>query len=242
MGFSRGAFTARSVAGMIGQLGLLTREGVEHFYPIFKDMQNWQNDDYDDPFPTVPFRDKPKGPDADDEYRQRLEKLGFTRVTQAGGDLIKVKAVCVWDTVGSLGVPKIAWLEKLGIRPNNDEQVSPPLRAPLYPAWFRMKQRTLESADLLSAHSSGTTRPSRTASNMLSRPSRWTRPGRLSAQLSGNVARQTRRTCGRSGSRAITAIAAAAGTTRASPTAHWPVRLFRGEISLRSADMRVMQG
>jgi uncharacterized protein (DUF2235 family) len=121
VGFSRGAFTARSVAGMIANLGLLTREGVEHFYPIFKDMQNWENEDYVDPFPGVPFRNKPKGRNAEVEYRSRLESMGYTRVYQGNNDLIKVKGVCVWDTVGSLGIPKIAWLEKLGVRPNNDE-------------------------------------------------------------------------------------------------------------------------
>ncbi|KAH7328448.1 hypothetical protein B0I35DRAFT_486469 [Stachybotrys elegans] len=106
VGFSRGAFTVRTVAGMIGDLGLLTREGLEHFYAIFRDLQHWQDDDYKDPFPNVPFPDKPKGPNAADEYRARLEKLGYTRVTQKSGELIKIKAVCVWDTVGSLGVPR----------------------------------------------------------------------------------------------------------------------------------------
>ncbi|KAI9166767.1 hypothetical protein HJFPF1_02881 [Paramyrothecium foliicola] len=115
VGFSRGAFTVRSVAGMVGNLGLLTREGVEHFYPIFKDMQNWENEDYDDPFPNVPFPDKPKGPHAADEYRARLEKLGYTRVVQETGELIKIKAVCVWDTVGSLGIPRIAWLDRIAV-------------------------------------------------------------------------------------------------------------------------------
>lgn len=121
VGFSRGAFTARSVAGMVGKLGLLTREGIEHFYPIFKDMQNWENYDYEDPFPDVPFRNKPKGATADVEYRTRLEKMGLTRVYQNTNQLITIKAVGVWDTVGSLGIPKIPWLEKLGIRPSNDE-------------------------------------------------------------------------------------------------------------------------
>ncbi|PHH84150.1 hypothetical protein CDD83_2401 [Cordyceps sp. RAO-2017] len=121
VGFSRGAFTARSVAGLLANLGLLTREGVEHFYPIFKDMQNWINDDYRDPFPDVPFSDKPTGPDAAAEYRARLERIKYTRVRQRNGHLITVKAVCVWDTVGSLGIPRITWLEKLGIYPDNDE-------------------------------------------------------------------------------------------------------------------------
>ena len=109
------------MAGIISNLGLLTREGVEQFYPIFKDMQNWMNDDYVDPFPDQPFANKPKGSHAADEYRARLHKMGYTRVWQESGRLIKVKAVCVWDTVGSLGVPRIPWLEKLGVRPSNEE-------------------------------------------------------------------------------------------------------------------------
>lgn len=84
-------------------------------------MQNWMNDDYDDPFPTVPFPAKPKGPEAADEYRSRLEKLGFTRVKQVSGELIRIKAVCVWDTVGSLGIPKVGWLDRMGIRADNEE-------------------------------------------------------------------------------------------------------------------------
>ncbi|EEU46562.1 uncharacterized protein NECHADRAFT_38858 [Fusarium vanettenii 77-13-4] len=108
VGYSRGAFTVRSVAGMVGALGLLTREGVEHFYPIFKDMQHWMDDDYEDPFPNIPFPNKPKGKDAATVYRAQLEKLGYTRVRHDNGqgDLIKIKAVCVWDTVGSLGIPR----------------------------------------------------------------------------------------------------------------------------------------
>ncbi|KAI5465661.1 hypothetical protein BGZ63DRAFT_348553 [Mariannaea sp. PMI_226] len=108
IGFSRGAFTARSVAGMVAELGLLTRDGIEHFYPIFEDMEHWNNPDYDDPFPNDPFPNKPKGPNAAAEYRSRLEKMGYTRVRQndGAGDLIKIKAVAVWDTVGSLGIPR----------------------------------------------------------------------------------------------------------------------------------------
>lgn len=41
LGFSRGAFTARSIAGMIANIGLLTREGMDCFFPIFKDNQNF---------------------------------------------------------------------------------------------------------------------------------------------------------------------------------------------------------
>lgn len=40
VGFSRGAFTARAVADMIASLGLLTHEGLDHFYAIFTDYQD----------------------------------------------------------------------------------------------------------------------------------------------------------------------------------------------------------
>ncbi len=40
VGFSRGAFTARSVADMIATLGLLTPDGLDHFYQIFDDYQH----------------------------------------------------------------------------------------------------------------------------------------------------------------------------------------------------------
>ncbi|KAI1212875.1 uncharacterized protein F4807DRAFT_303343 [Annulohypoxylon truncatum] len=126
VGFSRGAFTARSIGGMISDLGLLTREGMEFFYPIFKDMQNWMNPDYKDQFPQIPFPDKPKGPHAGDEYRKRLVEKGYTRLHQekGEGDLIKVKAIGVWDTVGALGIPQgkpREILARLGIKMRNHE-------------------------------------------------------------------------------------------------------------------------
>ena len=72
IGFSRGAFTARSVAGMIGDIGLLTRLGMEFFYPIFKDMENWRTPSYRDPFPGLPFDNKPQGDNAEEGYREML--------------------------------------------------------------------------------------------------------------------------------------------------------------------------
>jgi Uncharacterized alpha/beta hydrolase domain (DUF2235) len=40
IGFSRGAFTARSIAGFISSVGLLTNPGLEHFYRVFKDYEH----------------------------------------------------------------------------------------------------------------------------------------------------------------------------------------------------------
>lgn len=77
--------------------------------------------DHQDQFPNDPFPDKPKGLNAAEEYRSRLEKMGYTRTKQKNGEKIKIKAVCVWDTVGSLGVPRVAWLDKIGLRATNNE-------------------------------------------------------------------------------------------------------------------------
>ena len=57
---------------MIGDLGLLTREGMEFFYPIFKDMENWRTPGYKDPFPGIPFKVKPQGENAAETYRNKL--------------------------------------------------------------------------------------------------------------------------------------------------------------------------
>jgi uncharacterized protein (DUF2235 family) len=72
IGFSRGAFTARSVAGLISSIGLLTREGLDMFHPIFTDAKNWHRKNYKDPFPNVPFPNKPRGAEFDQIYARNL--------------------------------------------------------------------------------------------------------------------------------------------------------------------------
>ena len=91
---------------MIRNIGLLTRAGMEYFYPIFKDQENFRNKSYNDIFPDIPFTEKPHGADAAQEYKRRLEDGALTRVYDPDGTKIGVQAVAVWDTVGSLGIPK----------------------------------------------------------------------------------------------------------------------------------------
>ena len=42
VGFSRGAFTARAIASIVSDVGLLTSKGMENFWGIFND---WMNQD-----------------------------------------------------------------------------------------------------------------------------------------------------------------------------------------------------
>jgi uncharacterized protein (DUF2235 family) len=92
LGFSRGAWTARSVAGMIGALGLLTRQGLPMFPEIYLDFINRLDPSYVPRWPDVPFPNKP--PFEDPTYVAELERRGLTRLN------VPIKAVGVWDTVG----------------------------------------------------------------------------------------------------------------------------------------------
>lgn len=92
VGFSRGAWTARSVAGMIGALGLLTREGLPMFPEIYLDFERRSDPDYVPRWPDVPFPDKP--PFEDPAYVAELQRRRLTRTN------IPIKAVGVWETVG----------------------------------------------------------------------------------------------------------------------------------------------
>lgn len=95
---------------------------MDVFYPIFKDAENSTNPHYKDQFPTVPFPNKPRPPNHEEEYKRRLEEVflyftsnhvrchltlrkgGFTRVFDPDGRRIKVRCVAIWETVGSLGL------------------------------------------------------------------------------------------------------------------------------------------
>jgi hypothetical protein len=109
LGFSRGAFTARSIAGFIGYVGLLTRKGMDNFHEIFQDYENANVPGWVSPFPDRPFPNKPKMGDlaGKKRYQELLVQNGMSRMN------IPIKAVAVWDTVGSLGIPTVSWVDKL---------------------------------------------------------------------------------------------------------------------------------
>ena len=105
LGFSRGAFTARTIGGLIGAVGLLTKAGLDHLSVIFDDWEHRYNRDYDSKHPNSPYHNKPGA--TDPAYARRLQELGLTRLG------VRIKAIGVWDTVGSLGIPRVPILERL---------------------------------------------------------------------------------------------------------------------------------
>ncbi|KAK4231482.1 hypothetical protein QBC38DRAFT_465840 [Podospora fimiseda] len=108
---------------MISDIGLLTREGMEHFYMVFKDMKHWRDEDWEDPFPDEPFPNKPWGKGAPEMYRKMLVERKLSRINQneGKGPLIKVRAVAVFDTVGSLGIPNVSFLNHMGLAKSTKE-------------------------------------------------------------------------------------------------------------------------
>lgn len=113
-GFSRGAFTARSIAGLIGGVGLLTKAGLPSLAEVFKDFENRENPNYQPATPDSPFPNKPSA--LDPRYEEELEKRDLTRLD------IEIKVVGVFDTVGSLGIPRIPWLERLHLQTRSTKE------------------------------------------------------------------------------------------------------------------------
>jgi uncharacterized protein (DUF2235 family) len=87
-GFSRGAFTCRSIAGMIRKCGILDRRYVKHYRDA---IELYRNDEHPD----------------DNGPRQFRESYSV-----AGKASILIHFIGVWDTVGALGIPLrgLRWL------------------------------------------------------------------------------------------------------------------------------------
>ncbi|KAK5055342.1 hypothetical protein LTR84_013092 [Exophiala bonariae] len=104
LGFSRGAFTARSISSLISDVGLLTAKGLEFFTQVFEDWEfQQQKPPYKTKWPHLPFPGH-KPPVTDSGYREEMRKRNLSRHN------IKIKCVAVWDTVGGLGIPMIGLL------------------------------------------------------------------------------------------------------------------------------------
>src|SRR5436853_5282463 len=75
-GFSRGAYTARSIGGLIGYAGLLHKRDMDRFADLWEGYR-LRDKGAVDPRPQFPDRHTP----------------------------VEIKCIGVWDTVGALGIP-----------------------------------------------------------------------------------------------------------------------------------------
>ncbi len=96
-GFSRGAYTARSLAGLIRKAGILSRDNV---HKISEAMALYRK------------RGKSGHPDADKVQEKRAElspevatSLDDLSKRDRATELLRIRYLGVWDTVGALGLP-----------------------------------------------------------------------------------------------------------------------------------------
>lgn len=112
LGFSRGAFTARSIGGLVGAVGLLRTKAMSFFLRIFQDWENagrkgYRTQFFEAYFPNPEERAKyqpdyelahtPGAENIDKymaAYRRQLLILNLTQE-------VKIKCIGVWDTVRS---------------------------------------------------------------------------------------------------------------------------------------------
>jgi uncharacterized protein (DUF2235 family) len=111
-GFSRGAYTARSLAGLIRKCGIVPRTEARAIESIFQF-----------------YKDAGTHPDSDEAQRRRMQfspnvilkeedrvwrlEHGADPMTVAAAKPLTIRYLGVWDTVGALGVPEhlfVSWL------------------------------------------------------------------------------------------------------------------------------------
>ncbi|KAG9097582.1 hypothetical protein FRC07_010778, partial [Ceratobasidium sp. 392] len=96
-GFSRGAYTARMVAGFIGYIGILDRTAMDCFADIFIAMQKKNK-----------AKDEAESKRCDDTLSQFKEICeDGQRRADFNHDKFTIKCIGVWDTVGSMGLPTV---------------------------------------------------------------------------------------------------------------------------------------
>ncbi len=67
------AFTARSIAGMVGEIGLLTKAGLPYLAEVFLDFENRLNPRYRPVYRNIPFPNKPSA--SNPLYGDELERV-----------------------------------------------------------------------------------------------------------------------------------------------------------------------
>jgi uncharacterized protein (DUF2235 family) len=104
-GFSRGAYTVRSLVGLIRSIGILPRQGVRKIPQAYKIYQDAKGKYVDKGELT---RESVKVRELEDlvKFRQQM--------TSEFGDnyqeIAEITLLGCWDTVGALGIPRIAWI------------------------------------------------------------------------------------------------------------------------------------
>lgn len=112
-GFSRGAYTARSLAGLIRSVGILDRDRIHMLPEAIKRYQNHTASGHPDAPENCAFRwENSRGVTTGNAERD-WRKLHHPEIDVAQAVPLKITYLGVWDTVGAMGVPSFLWISKL---------------------------------------------------------------------------------------------------------------------------------
>lgn len=115
IGFSRGAYTARSVAGLISDFGLLTRDGLAWFLDIFNDWEFSGQKGYKSALMHDDASFNIQADPADIKPWVTAYKAELRRISYAIPTDVPIQAIGVWETIGALGIPLSPILQRLGL-------------------------------------------------------------------------------------------------------------------------------
>lgn len=101
-GFSRGAFTVRTLSTLLRTIGILNASGLAHFLSISQDWKHQSDDNWGKlktKFIDAPFGSAtdPRPSPKENAYVKRLRELDMLHCDKS---TIGIKACGVWDTVG----------------------------------------------------------------------------------------------------------------------------------------------
>ena len=112
-GFSRGAHTARSLAGLIRSVGILDRDRIHMLPEAIKRYQNHTASGHPDAPDNCAFRwENSRGVTTGSAERE-WRKLHHPEADVAKVVPLKIAYLGVWDTVGAMGVPSFLWISTL---------------------------------------------------------------------------------------------------------------------------------
>lgn len=112
-GFSRGAFTARSLAGLIRKCGIVTRDRLDKVEEAFAFYKDNSPEAHPDGEKAQQFRlENSQDTIMKTEDRAYRQSLGIP-APLTSQPLFTLSYLGVWDTVGALGMPKYLLLERL---------------------------------------------------------------------------------------------------------------------------------
>lgn len=112
-GFSRGAHTARSLAGMIRSVGILDRDRIHMLPEAIKRYQNRGATGHPDAPENCAFRWENSRRVTTGGAEREWRMLHHPEIDLAEVVPLKITYLGVWDTVGAMGVPSFLWISKL---------------------------------------------------------------------------------------------------------------------------------